>query len=209
MGSSRTAGPRTPRLRRLRRRSAAAQLHYCSGTTSPPAQQIAGIVQQLVNDNGSGIGTNWKAQFLNSQGIVIPTAVAIGHDLHRQQLPAVPPPGACGVSVSARPSWTAVLRRDLRHPPVPGLRLGHGRNVPKGHPIGIVALNKVGPHEILGGGTGTFVVSGTIFLNTDVTQQPWTQSAGGVEWDDAIDAKTDSNLYVYGPVDTVNRHLQR
>ncbi len=67
-----------------------------------------------------------------------------------------------------------------------------------------MALNKVGPHAILGGGTGTFIVAGTIFLNTDVANQPWTSSSGGDEWDDGIDAKTDSNLYVYGTIDTVN-----
>ncbi len=61
----------------------------------------------------------------------------------------------------------------------------------------------MGPHEILGGGTGTFVVSGTIFVNSDVAQQPWTSSSSDLEWDDAIDAKTSSNLYVYGPVETV------
>ena len=70
----------------------------------------------------------------------------------------------------------------------------------KGNPIGIVALNKVGPHEILGGGTGTFVVSGDIVVNTNVSQQPWTSSSAGWEWDDAIDAKTNSNLYVYGTI---------
>ena len=77
-------------------------------------------------------------------------------------------------------------------------------NVSKGPPIGIVSLNKVGPHAILGGGTGKFIVSGTIFLNTDVTDQPWTSSSAGDEWDDGIDAKTNSNLYVYGTIDTVN-----
>ena len=80
----------------------------------------------------------------------------------------------------------------------------------QGAPIGIVALNKVGPHEILGGGTGEFLVSGDIFLNTDVSGQPWTRSAVDPvtqvswAWDDAIDAKTDSNLYVYGTIQSNN-----
>ena len=75
-----------------------------------------------------------------------------------------------------------------------------------GTPLGIVALNKVGPHEVLGGGTGTFVVAGDVFLDTDVRNQPWsgsyTDPATDVnwEWDDAIDAKTDSNIYVYGTI---------
>jgi len=77
-------------------------------------------------------------------------------------------------------------------------------------PIGIVALNKVGPHEILGGGTGQFVVAGDIVLNTDVSHQQWTGSAVDPAtqvpwaWDDAIDAKTGSNIYVYGTIHSSN-----
>ena len=42
----------------------------------PRPQQIAMIVQKLVDDNGSGIGTAWKAQFLNSAGKSIGTFTA-------------------------------------------------------------------------------------------------------------------------------------
>ena len=79
-----------------------------------------------------------------------------------------------------------------------------------GPPIGLVALNKVSPHEILAGGTGQFVVAGDIFLNTDVSHQPWSGSAvdpaNGVSWmwDDAIDAKTSSSLFVYGTIHSNN-----
>jgi len=69
-----------------------------------------------------------------------------------------------------------------------------------GPPVGIMALNKVGPHEVLSGGTGRFVVAGDLFLNTDVFDQPWSTSDGTDEWDDAIDAKVDSNLSVYGTI---------
>jgi len=77
-------------------------------------------------------------------------------------------------------------------------------------PVGLVALNKVSPHEILAGGTGQFVVSGDIFLNTAVTHQPWSGSfvdpTSNVAWtwDDAIDAKTNSNIYVYGTIQSNN-----
>ena len=69
-----------------------------------------------------------------------------------------------------------------------------------GPSIGIVALNKVGPHEVLAGGTGQFVVSGDLFLNTDVPDQMWSGSSDGYEWDDAIDARVDSGIYVYGTI---------
>jgi hypothetical protein len=68
--------------------------------------------------------------------------------------------------------------------------------------VGLVALNKYGPHEVLGGGTGEFVVSGDIFLNTDVPTNPWSGNSGGWGWDDAIDAKDGSTLNVYGTIDS-------
>ncbi len=170
---------------------------YCNGTSLPTTQQIADIVQQLVDQNGSGIGTAWKAQFLNSAGHSIGTFTS-------NTGPANPPPGACGVTVSAKPTWTPFFAGIFGIHQFQGFASGSVGNVDKGPPVGILALNKVGPHEILGGGTGTFVVSGNIFLNTDVANQPWTSSFGGDEWDDGIDAKTSSNLYVFGPIDTVN-----
>jgi hypothetical protein len=69
-----------------------------------------------------------------------------------------------------------------------------------GPSIRIVALNKVTPHEVLSGGSGQFVVSGDLFLNTAVTHQPWSGSADGYTWDDAIDAHIDSAIYVYGTI---------
>jgi len=170
---------------------------YCSGTASPTTQQIAMIVQKLVDDNGSGIGTAWKAQFLNSKGKVIGTFTSSSG-------PTDPPPGACGVSVNATPKWTPFFAGIFGIHKLQGFASGTVGTVAKGQPIGIISLNEVGPHAILGGGTGTFIVAGTIFLNTDVTNQPWTSSSGGDEWDDGIDAKTDSNLYVYGTIDTIN-----
>jgi hypothetical protein len=73
-----------------------------------------------------------------------------------------------------------------------------------GPSVGILALNKVGPHEILSGGTGQFTVAGDIVANTDVPDQPWSAAAAGYEWDDAIDAKNDSSLAVYGTIFSSN-----
>ena len=130
-------------------------------------------------------------------------------DIHLPQRRDTPPPGACGVIVNAKPAWAPFFAGIFGIHKFQGYASGSVGNVAKGPPIGIVALNKVGPHEILGGGTGTFVVSGTIFVNSNVANQPWTSSSSGLEWDDAIDAKTSSNLYVYGPIDTVHGHVQR
>ncbi|MGH9016531.1 MAG: hypothetical protein ACRDY1_02170, partial [Acidimicrobiales bacterium] len=79
-----------------------------------------------------------------------------------------------------------------------------------GAPLGLVALNKSGPHEVYASGTGQFVVAGDIFLNSDVPSQAWSGSftdpatQAEWEWDDTIDAKTDSSIDVYGTIHSNN-----
>ncbi len=172
---------------------------YCNGTNALTMQQVTAIVQQLIQDNDSGIGTNWSAQYLSSTGKVIPNSTFTATSSDTPE----PPPGACGVTVSANPTWSPFFAGIFGIHQLAGYASGSVSNTAKGQPFSIVALNQVGPHEILGGGTGTFVVSGDIVLNTNVTNQPWSGSSQGYLWDDAIDAKTDSNLYVYGTIHTI------
>jgi hypothetical protein len=170
----------------------------CIGTSPPPTmKQIDNIIQDLVQDNGSGIGSSWTAKFLDDNGNALQTFTAADNS-------GVPPAGACGVSISATPAWKPFFAGLFGIHQLQGNASSTVGRVATGKPLGILALNKVGPHEILGGGTGTFVVDGDIFGNTDVTNMPWPGSADGLEWDDAIDAKTNSNLYVYGTIDTVD-----
>ena len=171
---------------------------YCNGSAQPSTAVIAAVVQKIVDDNDSGVGTNWNAKFLYSNGQVIPNA-----SFTPTSASGSPPPGACGVAVSASPVWNTFFAGIFGVHQLKGFASGSVSKSPKGTPIGIVALNKVGPHEVLGGGTGTFLVSGDIVVNSDVTHQPWTSSSNGWEWDDAIDAKADSDLYVYGTIHTV------
>jgi len=172
---------------------------YCNGAATPSMQDITQVIQHIINDNDAGVGTAWTAQFLNTNGHAIGSTFT-PQDYATEQ----PPPGACGVSVSAAPTWKPFFAGIFGIHQLQGYATGSVANTAKGTPIGIVALNQVGPHEILGGGNGSFVVSGDIFLNTDVTNQPWTGSSGGYEWDDAIDAKTSSNLFVYGTIHTID-----
>jgi hypothetical protein len=182
---------------------------YCNGTTAPSTHQLALIVQQLVDDNGSGIGSAWTAQFLNGKGqpVLKPNGQPVAN-FTASSGPTNPPPGACGVSVNATPKWTPFFAGIFGIHKFGGFASAKVSTTAKGSPIGIVALNEYGPHEILGGGTGTFIVEGNIFSNTNVSNppenQPWTESAGGYQWDDAVDAKSDSNLYVYGTIETNN-----
>ena len=71
-------------------------------------------------------------------------------------------------------------------------------------PIGVVALNKVGPHEVLGGGTGQFIVSGTIFLNTNVSAQPWSGSSASVTGTAALGTAASGIDITAGSNDTVD-----
>ena len=188
--------------------AAAQQLNgsaYCNGTSTPSMQQITTIIQHLVNDNDASIGTAWSAQFLDSTGTVIPNSTFTPSTLSSGS--TNPPPGACGVNVTAKPTWPPFFAKIFGMQQWQGYATGSvAPTTTQGSPFGIVALNKVGPHEILGGGTGNFVVSGDIVLNTNVANNPWTGSAvdpttqASWAWDDAIDAKSDSNLYVYGTI---------
>jgi len=178
---------------------------YCSGTGSPTTRQLAKIVDLIVQANDSGLGNAWTGQFLDRSGTAIAGAT------FKSNSTGLPPNGACGVNVSANPTWPPFFAQIFGLNQLSGrAKASVGPGSAHTTPIGIVALNKVGPHEILGGGTGNFVVSGDIVLNTDVSHQPWTGSAVDPalniswEWDDAIDAKTGSNLYVYGTIHSSN-----
>jgi hypothetical protein len=70
--------------------------------------------------------------------------------------------------------------------------------------IGLVALNKVGPHEVLTGGTGLFVVSGTLFLNTNVSYQPWSVSTASVTGTVTLGTVSSGIRIATGVNDTVN-----
>ncbi|HXQ63081.1 MAG TPA: pilus assembly protein TadG-related protein [Acidimicrobiales bacterium] len=179
--------------------------YYCHGLTRPTVAQLTTIVQKLVDDNAPAVGTAWTATFLGGTGTPMTgpgsTFSPTGSN------PAIPPNGACGVQVTAAPTWSPFFAGIFGVHKLQGY--ASGRVAPatsQASQIGIVALNKYGPHEILGGGTGTFVVSGYIYLNSDVPDQPWTELGTDPtthvnwEWDDTIDAKSNSNLYVYGTI---------
>ena len=180
---------------------------FCDGTTQPSTAQIASIIDQLIQQN-EGSGIEWTAEFLSNNHNPVLQANGKPYTFTDLDDSGSPPPGACGVTVSANPVWDPFFAGILGIHKLAGLASGSVAQSSHGNPIGIVALNKVGPHEILGGGTGQFVVSGDIVVNSDVTQQPWTGPADGYEWDDAIDAKTNSNLYVYGTIHTVTGSFQ-
>jgi hypothetical protein len=179
----------------------------CDGSAPPPTVgQIVTIIQNLVNNNDDSIGTAWTGEFLDANSNDL-AAISSSDSSDTNPVPF----GACGVSASATPSWPPFFAQIFGIHQLKGFATAKvGLRTSSQTPISIVALNKVGPHEILGGGTGTFVVSGDVILNTDVANQPWTDqftdptTKVNWEWDDGIDAKTNSNLYVYGTIHSSN-----
>ncbi len=183
---------------------------YCNGVGAPTTAEIVDIVNIVVQKNDAGLGTAWTGEFLDKTGKVItdannnPVTFATGST-------GLPPAGSCGVNIVATPKWPPFFAGIFGKHQLGGRATASvAPKATQTNSIGIVALNKVGPHEILAGGTGQFVVSGSIFLNTDVTHQPWSGSfqdpTTGVTWtwNDAIDAKVNSKLYVYGTIHSNN-----
>jgi Flp pilus assembly protein TadG len=178
---------------------------FCNGTSTPTMQQISAIVEAIVGANSPDAKTTWTGQFLDTNGAEIPSSVT--NATFTSASTGYPPNHSCGVRITATPKWPPFFSGIFGVHQLGGYATA--KVAPKATTlpnIGIVALNKYGPHEVLGGGTGSFVVSGDIFLNTQVNAQPWsgtyTDPTTNVsfDWDDAIDAKQGSNLYVYGTI---------
>lgn len=178
--------------------------YYCDGLTQPTTQQVLTVIQYFVDHNDASLGSAWQGQFLDSQGKALQFLNSQGQlvsTFSSSNAPAFPPNGACGVNVSATPTWPPFFAGIFGIHKVGGYAVGSvGPKTTKTVNVGIVALNKMGPHEVLGGGTGNFDVSGDIFLDTNVSNNPWSSPDFGLEWDDAIDAKTNSNLTVNGTI---------
>jgi hypothetical protein len=174
----------------------------CNGSaTAPNMQQLVAVVQSLVDKNASDVGGSWTAQFLDEAGNAIGGSTFAPSSASSATFP---PPGACGVSVDAVPTWPPLFAGIFNVHKLTGKGTTSVAVSTPGTAISLIALNKVGPHVVLGGGTGRFLVAGDMQINTDVTKQPWTQQADGREWDDAVDAKTGSNLIVFGTIHTTN-----
>ena len=165
--------------------AAAQQLNgstVCNGATAPPNMlQLVDIVQHVVSDNAPSIGSAWTGQFIDDTGKPIKGS---NFSSASGSAGAFPPPGACGVLVDATPAWSPFFAQIFGIKTLSGNGSSDVSNSIQGQPIGIVALNKVGPHETLGGGSGKFVVSGDMVLNTDVQNQPWSVSSHGWEFND-------------------------
>ncbi|HEV7467089.1 MAG TPA: pilus assembly protein TadG-related protein, partial [Candidatus Dormibacteraeota bacterium] len=163
------------------------------GAAPPTDQRVHAVIQDVIDQNANSIGSNWTADYVdqagNDRGAAVSTSAA-----------TVPPPYACGVTVQLNSTWLPYIAQVLGVTTLSTNASAKALNgVQPGKTVGIVALDKVGPHSILGNGQGSFTVHGDIFANSAVPNNPWTSTqAGGYSYTDVIDAKDNSNLSVFG-----------
>jgi Flp pilus assembly protein TadG len=178
----------------------------CSGAGNAPSNQtVFNAIQDVVDVNASAVGGNWTGTYLDSSSNVIKDGLGNPIVVTNSSSTA-PPTQACGVTVQVNPQWAPFLAQILGYKSLTSTASAKSVVKPgQGNPIGIVALDEVSPHEILGGGTGNFVVYGTIFANSTVPYNPWGQGQiyHGYDYVDVVDAKDNSNLILHGIMQSV------
>ena len=176
------------------------------GGISPSNQQISQEIQDVIDQNATDVRTNWTGFYLDGAGVKIPNGAGGYYTTADAGSPPGPPGPytACGVEVSLTPNWQPYFAQVIG----PGTQQtqANARSVYKashGIGAGIVALDEVSPHQVLGGGHGSFNVYGTIFANSTVPYDPWGANHNGKRYVDVVDAKGDSNLTLHGDMQTV------
>ncbi len=151
------------------------------------------VMQDVIDQNAPVVGRpgppTTSTRPALDRGIVVSTSPS-----------TFPPPYACGVKIKLDNTWLPYIAQVLGFDSLTTTASAKALNgVQPGKNVGIIALDKAGPHSILGNGQGSFNIHGDIFANSSVPNNPWTSTqAGGFSYTDVIDAKDNSNLSVYG-----------
>jgi len=186
----------------------------CAGGAAPANTDIYQEIQFVVDQNAPAVGSSWVGHYLDGNGTDLGSLVTNVPNTY-------PPVSACGVSVDTNPHWTPYIAGIMGSNGLQTVATAKALNNPsKGNGIGIVALDKVDPHQVLGGGAGSFDVYGTIFANSSVPYHPWDKTLprctphapangkfGGCAspaYTDVVDAKEGSTLTLHGDMDTVS-----
>lgn len=174
----------------------------CQGTAQPPTNAaVFNAVQDVIDQNSAAVSSSWSGVYLDKTGATITNAQGAAYAV--TDTADYPPANACGVSVRVQPSWQPFVAQVVGvHSLSSAASAKSVLNPGNGQSVAIVALNQVMPHEVLGGGTGSFNVYGTIFANSTVPYGPWNQSHNGATYDDVVDAKDSSNLILHGVMET-------
>jgi hypothetical protein len=165
------------------------------GKPEPTDSYIQSVVTDTLQANDSEIGSTWTAYYLDPLGHDYSPPVQLGSG-------GYPPYNACGVRVGANLKWRSFFAGLIGFPTLQ--TIGNASAVNAGIPgqtPAIVGLNAITPHQILGGGFGSFNVYGTIFANSSDPDGRWicSGSCGGHAeapgiFVDIVDAKETSNL---------------
>ena len=196
----------------------------CSGGNAPAAGSIYNEIQGLISANAPDVGSSWKGYYLNAAGGDIPNSTTPTQVTTLD----VPPPNACGVRVSLDPKWNTYVANVLGAKQMTTTAQARSVNSPQpGGGVGIVALDEVNPHQILGGGDGSFDVFGTIYANSSVPYHPWdgqrywctdaprpasedlskNPNCSQLQYVDVVDAKEGSQLILHGVMKTVSGNI--
>ena len=193
--------------------------NLCKGGNPPLGSSIVAEMQAVINLNAADVGSNWRAFYLDATGADIPSAGST-----QVTAAAAPPPTACGVRVDLNPNWRPYLAGFLGSSSLTTTAIARSVNNPTpGNGIAIVAMDEVNPHQVLGGGSGSFNVFGTIFANSSVPYHPWDATryvctdapnpktpfssdpaCSKKAYVDVVDAKDGSSLILHGNMETVS-----
>ena len=177
----------------------------CQGSSSPPTNaSVYAAIQDVIDQNSAAVNARWTGTYLDRTGATIPNSSNGNQPYTVTNAIAYPPASACGVSVQVTPSWQPFIAQIVGVSAMTSTATAKSvLNPATGQSVAIVALDQIMPHEVLGGGTGSFNVYGTIFANSTVPYGPWNQTHNGFVYNDVVDAKDTSNLILHGIMETV------
>jgi hypothetical protein len=168
----------------------------CPGPESAPIsyQDVWDVIKHEMDKSSDGVAV-WHAEFLTSSGADLGIAAGDNTGPPPGGASIAIPPSACGVTVNVNSNWSPFLAGIVGAKQLStGAQAAATNTSIYGAGVAIDSLNPVYPHAVLAGGSGTFIVDGDIFLN----------AKRGAGMTDVIDAKSDSNIYIYGTVKTVD-----
>jgi hypothetical protein len=174
-----------------------------TGTALPSDHQVYTAIQSVINQNASNVAS-WQATYLDGSAPPRSTTYVVGSGPG-----GYPPANACGVSVQVNSRWPTFLGGIIGFSSGSTLATSAASNSPNlGSLASIYSIDPTGPHAILGGGSGTFVVSGDMYINTNT--RTWagtepgydqqTQASASLLYNDSLDAKGHSNIYIFGTI---------
>ena len=196
----------------------------CSGGNPPAGKAVYDEIQSVIDLNAPAVGSGWQGYYLDASGFDIPNSTTPTQVTTTQ----VPPPSACGVRISLDPNWAPYIANVIGTKSLTTNAQARSVNTPTtGGGVGIVALDEVNPHQILGGGQGNFDVTGTIFANSSVPYHPWdgqrywctdaprpasedlskNKNCSLMKYVDVVDAKEGSQLILHGVMKTVSGNI--